>query len=511
MDGQSSNFKGFGSGVQPSVSRPRSKLFRFARVVAVFLIAMLAPFALSGWGDIYQGHLERDPPIIEIKKPPVGLGLEPVSIEFTLRDKYAGLDEVTVRVEQAGKPREIFQKKYPAKIRVDDVSFPMNGKELGLREGEARLNIVAFDKSFWNNVARTSVQLRVDYTRPEVTLYPDQRNAVLGGTEMVFYRLRETVDTFSGITVGPELLPGFPAKNFDPDFENFPEIYCAFFPISRDFNAATSTMKLFARDAVGNTSTAPVNYHVQNFAVRPSVETVAPEMLAAKIEPLYEQFLDRQARLNGQDPMRPLPAQGDAERIERFKIVNEQYRALIERALKPLFSKPKATRFWKESFARFGGRERHVFGEKISYRMGEVDLGSTVENGVTFASAVDAPVRAANNGIVIFSDNLGPYGDTVIVDHGFGVTTLYGHLGSMTRLEGDRVERGDIIGKVGDTGLIFSPGLTFEVRLHGTPVRPVEWWDAGWLRDHVDQKVSNAKKTLGIRTVVPLADERLNP
>ena len=506
MDDQSNNLKGgFGSGIVPQLANGRrSRPWRIFRVLLLFAVAVLLPFAISGWGDIYQGHLERDPPIVEIKKPPVGLGLDPVNVEFTVRDRHAGIDEITVRLEQAGKQRSIFEKKYPARVRADDITVVLNGKENGLREGEARLNIVAFDKSFWNNGARTAVQLRVDYTRPEVTLYPDQRNAVLGGSEMVFYRLRETVDTFSGITVGSELLPGFPAKNFDKDFENFSEVYCAFFPIPRDFDPQTGAMKLFARDAVGNISTASVNYRVQNVGFRSGVEPVAVETLASKVDPLYEQYLIRQARLNGQEAMRPLPSQSDEERLERFRIVNEQYRDLIERAMKPLFSKPKSTRFWQDSFARFGAKERHGFGERVTFTLNGQPLGDYVENGVTYSSPLETPVRAANDGIVIFSDTLGLYGNTVIVDHGFGLTTLYAHLASMSRLEGDRVERGDIIGKVGDTGLAFAPILTYETRLHGVPVRPLEWWDATWIKDHVEGKVKNAKRALGIRAVESL-------
>ena len=495
----------FGSGVTPVSARGRSLGRSLWKIAIVFCAAVLVPFALTGWGDFYQNIVEHDPPLIELKKPPVGIGLDPAELDFTVRDQNSGIDQVTARIEQGGKSQILLRKEgYPARIRVDELALRLDGKSLGLREGEAHLTITAYDKSFWSNGAKTTIQLRVDYSKPELSLFPDQRNAVLGGAEMVFYKLGETVDSFSGVMIGTDLLPGFPAKNFDKDFANVSGIYCAFFPVTRPANSGEDTMRIFARDAVGNMSTIPVNYRVANASVRQSVVQLVPEQAGGRIDELYEEYLEHLARLSGQEPDKVSPSASDAERITRFKAVNEKYRQLLDRGMKPLFSKPKPDRYWSGAFARISTKELHSFGERITYKLNDEVVGEYTQQGTVFPVAAGTPARAANAGVIIFAGDLGTFGKTVIVDHGFGLTTLYGHLSAVSRLEGDRVERGDVIGSAGDTGLIFTPSILFEVRIYGVPVRPIEWWDGHWLDDHVELKAKNAKKNLGIRILTPL-------
>jgi len=495
----------FGSGVTPVSARKGSLGRSLAKIAVVFFAAALVPFALTGWGDFYQNIVEHDPPLIELKKPPVGIGLDPAELDFTVRDQNSGIDQVTARIEQGGKTQVVLRKEgYPQRIRVDELALRLDGKALGLREGEAHLTITAYDKSFWSNGTKTTIQLRVDYHKPELSIFPDQRNAVLGGTEMVFYKLSETVDTFSGVMIGTDLLPGFPAKNFDKDFANVSGVYCAFFPVTRPANSGEDTLRIFARDAVGNMNTVPVNYRVANASARQSVEQLVPEQAGERIDQLYEEYLSHQARLNGQDPDKVSPSASDSERVSRFKAVNEQYRALLERGMKPLFAKPKPDRYWEGSFARLANKELHSFGERITYKYNDETVGEYTEQGTVFSAPSGTPARAANSGVIIFAGDLGTFGKTVIVDHGFGLTTLYGHLSAVSRLEGDRVERGDVIGSAGDTGLNFAPSVLFQVRIYGVPVRPAEWWDGHWLDDHVELKAKNAKKNLGIRILTPL-------
>ncbi|MFN8388845.1 MAG: M23 family metallopeptidase [Bdellovibrionota bacterium] len=504
MTDEQQGYGKFGSGVAPVLQPRRSRVGSVLKIIAVFVIAAAIPFSLTGWGDFYQNIVEREPPTIDLKKPPVGLGLEPTEISFSVQDRHSGLDEIVVKLVQPGHDETVLKESYPVRIRNKDIKLTIDGKKLGIKEGDAKLMISVFDRSFWSNGAHANVSLRVDYTKPEISAFPDQHNAVRGGTEMVLYRLREPVDTFSGVTVGSSLYPGFPVKNFDSDFENFKDIYCVFFPVPRGFDTSKEQIQLFARDAVGNISTAPVSYRIAEIGTKQSAVAVSPDLLSARIDGLYEEYVGRKAALEGEMPGKVLPSGTDEERIERFHQVNREYRELIERGLRPIFGKPKSERFWEGAFARFSGREIRSFGERVTYKLGDLPIGENVENGVSFLVGADTDVRAANRGIVIFADQLGPYGKTIVIDHGFGLTSLYEHLESMSRLEGDRVERGDVVGRAGDSGLAFVPTLTFETRMHGVPVRPIEWWDNSWMNDHILSKLKNLKRTLGIRVVSSL-------
>jgi murein DD-endopeptidase MepM/ murein hydrolase activator NlpD len=98
---------------------------------------------------------------------------------------------------------------------------------------------------------------------------------------------------------------------------------------------------------------------------------------------------------------------------------------------------------------------------------------------------------AANDGVVLNASWLGIYGNCVIIDHGLGVQTLYGHLQSFDVKVGDKVTRGQQIGRSDSTGLAGGDHLHFTQLVGGQMVTPVEWWDAHWIADRIDRKLRN--------------------
>ena len=100
--------------------------------------------------------------------------------------------------------------------------------------------------------------------------------------------------------------------------------------------------------------------------------------------------------------------------------------------------------------------------------------GGKVNDGINIAAGNGTPVRAANNGVVVYSGNeIGVFGGLVLVDHGGGWVTAYGHLGQLDVARGDKVKAGQSIGAVGDTGYVTQPQLHFEIRKDRKPVDPL--------------------------------------
>jgi murein DD-endopeptidase MepM/ murein hydrolase activator NlpD len=108
------------------------------------------------------------------------------------------------------------------------------------------------------------------------------------------------------------------------------------------------------------------------------------------------------------------------------------------------------------------------FGERIDPFNGEGAFHSGVDIGAVFGQPIIAPA----DGVVDFADFMGGYGRAIIVDHGHGITTRYGHLKSFAVFPGQHVHRGDTIGYVGDSGRSTGPHLHYEVRINDIPVNP---------------------------------------
>jgi murein DD-endopeptidase MepM/ murein hydrolase activator NlpD len=111
------------------------------------------------------------------------------------------------------------------------------------------------------------------------------------------------------------------------------------------------------------------------------------------------------------------------------------------------------------------------FGERIDPFNGE----GAFHSGVDISSFVGSPVIAPADGVVTFSDFMGGYGRAVIVDHGHGISTRYGHLSSFAVIAGQHIQRGDTIGYVGLSGRSTGPHLHYEVRINDIPVNPYKY------------------------------------
>ncbi len=111
----------------------------------------------------------------------------------------------------------------------------------------------------------------------------------------------------------------------------------------------------------------------------------------------------------------------------------------------------------------------------FGYRIHPVLGYRRLHTGIDFAGAYGSPIRAADAGTVIFAGWYGGYGNAVIISHGKGITTLYGHSSQLYVSEGQTVQRGQQIAAVGSTGLSTGPHLHFEVRRDGTPTDPAPY------------------------------------
>jgi murein DD-endopeptidase MepM/ murein hydrolase activator NlpD len=176
--------------------------------------------------------------------------------------------------------------------------------------------------------------------------------------------------------------------------------------------------------------------------------------------------------------------------IEKFIKINRDLRQTNYRQLTELVQTSAAVKYWQGAFKRLPGSANQAgFADHRVYEYAGDIIDRQVHLGIDLASVQQASVPAANSGVVQFSGDLGIYGKTVLIDHGFGLFSMYAHLSASDVTKGQQVAKGEIIGRTGSTGLAGGDHLHFSMLVHNTFVNPIEWWDGSWIRNNITAKI----------------------
>jgi len=145
---------------------------------------------------------------------------------------------------------------------------------------------------------------------------------------------------------------------------------------------------------------------------------------------------------------------------------------------------------WQGAFSQLSNSKVEAnFADARTYVYKDEAIDNAYHLGYDLSVTKHYPAEAANSGVVAFVGDLGIYGNTVIIDHGLGLFTLYSHLSAVDVKVGDKIKQQQAIGKTGETGLAVGDHLHYGVYLHGLAILPVEWWDEKWIRDNVEPKL----------------------
>jgi murein DD-endopeptidase MepM/ murein hydrolase activator NlpD len=356
------------------------------------------------------------------------------------------------------------------------ISVPLQALERKIPEGPATIRVYADDYSWlrWFRGERPLVEApaTIDLTPPTLEVLSTEHYVKVGGAEFVVYKVSSDA-VQSGVQVAQYFFPGT-AGMFDDRGIN-----AAFFSVPQNLDTK-ATPKAVAVDAAGNRR--EVNFHT----------VVKPRHFAEKTLVLDDAFLARKVpeilSATGSPPQTDL--------VEGYLFINRELRKRSEERIREATRTSAKTPLWDGPFMRQpNSSPLSGFADRRSYVYGGKTIDSQTHLGFDLASLRQSPVTAATTGNVVFAGPLGIYGDVVILDHGLGIFSLYGHLSAITTTMGAVVQRGDTIGRTGETGLAGGDHLHFSVMLWGTHIDPIEWWDGKWIRDHVTAKLDAFPRT----------------
>lgn len=439
----------------------------------IVLVAVLAGLlSLFGWGPS---------PEVEIRPAVAGIG-QRSQVTITVREPARGVAGLRAVLRQNDREEELAKETLKTRplwmVWADRTPERRLTLELGkkkqpwLTNGKATLRVEATRAGGALRHPDPVVQeleLPVRVTPPALALLSTQTYAAQGGSEAVVYHVDEAAKRH-GVEVGRYFFPGAPLPGRLGEF-------FVIFGIPYDLETPDS-IRLVAEDALDNQ--ARLSF-VERWTPRP-IGSAEITLTAPFLQKVVPEIAAHRPDVQTSDDL-----------LASYLKINGELRRKNDEELLELGKKSRPEFFWNQAFLPFpSGQVMERFAARRTYHYGDQVVDHQTHLGFDLASTQHAPVPAANRGEVLWADYFGIYGNTVILDHGYGLMSLYAHLSSIDVKAGQTVERGQRLGLSGTTGLAGGDHLHFATLVRGLPVTPVEWWDGHWIQDRIARKLGSA-------------------
>lgn len=393
-------------------------------------------------------------------------------LTLTVTDDGTGLKSLQVTARQGGRAVELLRRDYPAATAQVVETLKLSGS--GLQEGPVELHIQALDHArirFGSgNAVEQTASFTIDNQPPQISVLSPHHNVNQGGVVVAVYTLSEDPQT-TGVKIGDRLFPAYRQPS---------GAYVCFFALPWNMAPAAFVPKVVASDRAGNERSVGLYYHINAKTFPSDKINVTQQFLENKIVPDFQHFF----------PEFNSP-------LELFLKVNRDLRKENLAKVFEVGQQSAAAPLWSGTFLRQpNAAVPGFFAQPRTYLHNGLIIDHQTHLGIDLASTARAVVPATNAGAVVYAEDLGIYGNCVIIDHGLGLQTLYGHLSQIDVKVGDAVSKGQAIGRTGTSGLAGGDHLHFDVLVSGQQVNPNEWWDPSWIKNNVTDKLILAGVTV---------------
>ena len=454
-------------------------------ILGVFLAVVIVCVAALLF--VAYPRLEGEPPEVAFDRDFAYLDRSP-DLQVTVQDP-TGLKHVRVTLRQGEEEVVLADDSFDGpgllspggigeeKSRTYDLGALISEKHK-IQEGPARLEISTSDYSLrgWlrGNQAALVREFAFDLYPPRLEVLSGQHYIGQGGSELVVYRVAEDAMT-SGVQVGPHFFRGYPAGLDDPG------VHFALFAFSYALPVETR-VQVVARDAAGNESVAEPWYRVSPGAFRSREIEVDDAFMRKVVSEILSYTPD-------------IEDQGDL--LSTYVEINSTLRTRNHETIRELSAESGGEFLWDGAFLQLSNSQvESLFADRRTYVYQGEPVDQQDHVGFDLSVVERYPIEAANAGRVILADYFGIYGNTVLIDHGAGLVSLYGHMSSIDVEVGQDVRKSEVLGRSGATGLAGGDHLHFGLFLQGVPVNPIEWWDAHWIEDHVLGRLALAREVV---------------
>lgn len=426
---------------------------------------------------------ERNAPVIKAEEFMYWNRKDPLKI--VVSDESA-LKQYEVRISDGSKEVLLAQEVIleNLKEKTVEIVYPKKahaGVMLDPRATKLQLTITATDKSHWNffqgNSVTKTIDIHVDYKRPDVNVLANSYSVTRGGSGLVVFQVKD------------EALENFYVEASGNRFKAQPYIKEGYYAtlIAWPFNKENFVANIVAVDKAGNKRITNIPFYLLGKHYKTSWIQAKDKFIDGKITDL----IASEPKFSTVD-----------NRLEKLRTINEDMRLenenIIHRLSKHVSDELLESWKVKKFYPLKNGAKVASFGDHRHYYYEEKDheISESYHVGLDLASTKMAKIVSSNRGTVVFSDYNGIYGNMPMIDHGFGLYSLYGHCANILVNVGEEVGAGLAIAQTGKSGLALGDHLHFGILVQGVEVRPEEWMDGKWIRDNIDKVFQSANKII---------------
>jgi murein DD-endopeptidase MepM/ murein hydrolase activator NlpD len=424
---------------------------------AILLLIVIA------MGAIAFVLLRSTTPVIDIPNTTAVVGqATPVTVH--VHDAH-GVRKATAVIEQNGMKFPVWEMNQASKSADNTWNFTAGLKTTPqLRDGKAKLVVEATSNDLRGKTAHAECEVTVVSQPPTVSVDSDQHYLYLGMADLATFNVSGGW-TQAGVKVGDQTFRAWPMPGGKSGLFSL-------FAFAWNMPAGTIPV-VYAGNGTGNDVTSPIAFQFPK-----------------KEQPKYTTHDLQVSDAFMQKVIGELDPNGSGDPVARFVKINSEMRRANNKTLADLQYKTADHFLFSQPFTRQSNAQTEAsFADLRNYIYHGQKIDQQVHLGYDLAVTQHVGVEASNDGKVVYAAPLGIYGNCIVVDHGYGLQTIYGHLSHIDVHEGDMVKRSQVMGQSGMTGMAGGDHVHFAMQLDGVQIDPKEWWDPHWIQDHIARRV----------------------